>query len=182
MSSATNSNNFTFVLLVAKCRMVFDTVISEFRNLTGWTPVRNNERIEGDLENSPLEIKTDSSLGSHEKVSVGFYTSEELWLGRVAIYFTSPPQYQLWNCINLMTNFPTDLPRDTMKVWKITLTITSGIRSLVIHCNNKELLKILMTDTTCTNKYWYRHWGKDVGMIEFSGDTASDYYRGNLGK
>ena len=140
--------------------------------------MQNNVDIEADLENSPLEIKTDSSLGSNEIVSVGFYTSAELWVGRLTIHFTSTPRYQIWHCTS-KTKFPTDLPTDTIKVWKIALTRTSGIR-LVIDCNNKEVLNILLSDTTCSNSYWNGRWSKDVGMIKFYQDTASDYYRGKL--
>ena len=135
--------------------------------------------IEADLENSPLEIKTDSSLGSNEKVYVIVQTSEGNWVGRITLHFTSTPKYELLYCTTSKTNFPTDLPTDTIKVWKITLTRTSGT-SLVIHCNNKKVLNILMSDTTCTSSSWKNTWGKDVGMIKFYLDTASDYYRGKL--
>ena len=150
--------------------------------LTGWTPVKNDVYIEADLENSPLEIKTDSSLGSNEKVKVGFYTSEELWVGELTIHFTSTPRYELHSCNNIRTNFLTNFPTDEIKVWKITLTRTSGIRSLVIQCNNNEILNILLSDTTCTDRRGRGSagsgWDNGVEKIRFYQDTASDYYRG----
>ena len=135
--------------------------------------------IDADLENSPLEIKTDSSLGSDEKVSVWFRTSEGSYAGAVILYFTSTIQYKLWVCTYPSTNFPTALPTDTNKVWRITLTKTSGIR-LVIHCNEVEVLDFLMSDSTCSSSsLWNSIWSRDVKEIYFSSsDTASDYYRG----
>ena len=133
--------------------------------------------IGADLENSPLEIKTDSSVGSGEKVEVRFITSGRAVAGDVILYFTSTPQYKLLGCNYSTTDFPTELPTDTDKVWKITLTRTSGIR-LVIHCNEVEVLDILMSDSTCTNFRWKYSWTRDVEYIFFSlSDTASDYYR-----
>ena len=133
--------------------------------------------IDADLENSPLEIKTDSSLGSDETVEVEFYNSEGDYAGAVILHFTSPSQYQLRWCTTSKTGFPTKLPTDTNKVWKISLTRTSGIR-LVIHCNEVEVLDLLMSDSTCGYGSWNFHWSKDVEKIRFKSiDTASDFYR-----
>ena len=135
--------------------------------------------IDADLENSPLEIKTDSSLGSDEKVDVNFITSERFLAGRIILHFSSTPQYELRYCTS-RTNFPTKLPTDTNKVWRITLTRTSGIR-LVINCNEVEVLNFLLSDKTCKDSSWNYYWSKDVEKIFFdSEDTASDYHRGNI--
>ena len=137
--------------------------------------------IDADLETSPLEIKTDSSVGSNEEVIVWFSTSEGDRAGDVILYFTSTPQYELWACTS-RTNFPTELPTDTNKVWRITLTKTSGIR-LVIHCNDVEVLNVLMSDSTCDNNRWNKYWSRDVKKARFaSSDTASDYHRLYEGK
>ena len=134
--------------------------------------------IDADLENSPLEIKTDSSLGSDETVLVYFFNSEGDDAGTIIFHFTSTLQYQLWYCTNSRTNFPTELPTETDKVWRISLTRTSGIR-LVIHCNEVEVLSILLSDSTCTSSSWNSVWSRDVEEIKFSiSDSASDYYRG----
>ena len=133
--------------------------------------------IDADLENSPLEIKTDSSLGSDETVHVLFYNSEGYDAGTIIFHFTSTPQYQLWYCKS-WTDFPTQLPADTNKVWRISLTRTSGIR-LVIDCNEVEVLNILLSESTCTSSSWNIVWSRDVEEIKFSiWDSASDYYRG----
>ena len=138
--------------------------------------------IDADLENSPLEIKTDSSIGSDEAVYVGFFTSGRAITGGVILHFSSIPQYVLGACTSSWTNFPTELPTDTDKVWKITLTRTSGIR-LVIHCNEVEVLNVLLTDSTCSESSWNYYWSRDVKKILFSNwDTASDYHKLYKGK
>ena len=132
-----------------------------------WTVV--NPEI--DLETIPLEIKTDSTIGSGDKVFVRFYTSGGETLEYVEIRFFSTPQHYISNCRSY-TNFPVSLPTEVEKVWRITLNRNSGIRFL-IHCNNVEVLNFVMS-YTC-NSYWSR----TVGKVSFNPyyDTASDYYR-----
>ena len=136
--------------------------------------------IDADLENSPLEIKTDRLVGSGEEVSVWFFTTKGSFAGAVHLYFSSTPQYKLKDCTS-WTKFPTALPTDTYKVWKISLTRTSGIR-LVINCNEVEVLNVLLSESTCSVSWWNTGWSRDVEKISFSSysDTASDYYRGNI--
>ena len=163
-------------------RPYFNEVQSETFTLlfTGWTQVQRNMYIDADLESSPLEIKTDSSLGSDEIVDVNFSTSGGFSAGGVILHFTSTPQYQIKRCTISRTNFPTELPTDMEeKVWKITLTKTTGI---VILCNGKEVLNFPFSHSTCEDYDWDRVWRmKDVRNIRFDDlDTASDYYRGNF--
>ena len=111
---------------------------------------------------------------------MSFSTSERDYAGEVILLFTSPPQYVLlsYSCVTSATNFPTALPTDTNKVWRITLTKTSGNR-LVIHCNEVIVLNVLLSDSTCSNSksaQWGDSCSKDIENILFkSGDRA--YYR-----
>ena len=141
--------------------------------------------IDFDLDNSPLEIKTDSTLESYEIMKVYFYTPQGHNAGGVDISFRPSPMFYLDNCFNSWASFSTDLPTDTDndKVWRITLTRsirTSGIR-LVIHCNDKEVVNVLMSDTTCGASQWNNIWSKEIKKIKFlsasASDTASDFYR-----
>ena len=133
--------------------------------------------INFDLENSPLQIKTDSEVGSNEEVSVGFF-SRYSYTGGVVLSFSSPPRYQLLKCTSL-TNFTTNLPSETDKVWTITKSKVSGEIRVVIHCNDKEVLNVVMSDTMCSYSRWSDYWGTDVDEIHFSSwsNRASDYYR-----
>ena len=139
--------------------------------------------IDFNLEQYSLNITTDSTIGSNNKVAVQLYTSQEDWVGALKLYFFSTPQYLIRPCSSGNTNFPTNLPSDNDKVWRVTLTRTSSIR-LVVHCNEEEVLNILMSDSTCDVSNWSTNWSREVAKIMFlSGDTASDYYQpqpGNL--
>ena len=131
-----------------------------------------------DLENSPLQIKTDSEVGSKEEVNLRFYSGLSL-TGGVFLFFSSPPRYWLNYCSSTWTDFPTDLPSETDKVWTITKSKVSDEIRVVIHCNDKEVLNVVLSDTTCSDSSWSERWSKDVDKIYFnpSYDTASDYYR-----
>ena len=144
--------------------------------MTGWTTVQRGFLLNYDLENSPLQIRTNSEIGSDEEVRVYFYDAQsDEPAGGVFLLFTSPPQYVLRWCSASNTDFPSTLPSETDKVWKITRS--SGTPSVVIHCNNKEVLKVVLSDSTCSHSNW-NYWSRDVEKIKFySSDTASDYYR-----
>ena len=130
-----------------------------------------------DVENYPLEIKTDSALGSGDRMYMYSYTSSGWEVQGVHIKFTSTPQYKLYHCNSDYTDFSTTLPDAKEKVWRITRTRTSGIR-LQIHCNDVEVLNIQLSDATCDYSSWENNWCRNVTQIRFSsGDSASDYYK-----
>ena len=132
--------------------------------------------INYDLENSPLQIRTDSEVGSGERVSVSFHTEQGALAGGVSLDFKAS-KYQLADCID-WTNFPTDLPSETHMIWTITLSKSSGVRSIMITCNNNEFLHVVLSETSCWDRSRYYYWFRDVEKIEFSfSDTASDHYR-----
>ena len=149
-----------------------------YLSVSKWTAVQRDVMINYDLENSPLQIRTDSVVGSYEKVHVNFFNAQESTITGVQLLFSNPPQYYLGYCSNTMISFPTALPPETDKIWMITLVRTSDIR-LMIHCNDKEVLNVVISDTTCSYSSWSYLWSKDFEKMKFlsSGDTASDYYR-----
>ena len=145
--------------------------------ITGWIAVQREVTIDFNPEQYSLNIKTDSTLGSNEGVVAKFYSSQGDWAGTLHLYFSSTPQCLIGACSSRRTNFPTSLPSDNDKVWRITLTRTSGIR-LVVHCNEVEVVNTLMSDSTCGKSDWSKYWSREVAKIRFpSYDTASDYYQ-----
>ena len=107
-----------------------------------------------------------------------FYDTSRVRLGAVRIEFRSTPQYGLSYCNSSNTEFPVTLPSTTYKVWRITLTRSSGVR-VIIHCNNKEVLNVLLSYTSCDDSEWSEMWNRETAYIEFRfyDDTATDYYR-----
>ena len=166
----------TFFKITSRDNAIHQTITN---TMTGWIAVQRDVMINHDLENSPLQIRTNSEDGSDEEVVVHFNTAGGHYIGGVGLHFTSPPQYWLFLCGSSYTNLPTALPTETDKIWAITLTRTSGTVSVIIGCNNKEVLNVVLSDTTCSESGWSEKWGWAVGKIEFSSyhDTASDYYR-----
>ena len=110
-------------------------------------------------------------------MSVYFSTTQGEFAGGVGIYFSPTTQYYLYWCSYSWTNFPTNLPVEVNKVWRITVDKTAGIR-VKIHCNGVEVLNVLLSDT-CSYSGWRENWSRDVELIYFSSyfDTASNYYR-----
>ena len=148
--------------------------------------MQKNVKIEWDLESTPLEIRSNSVLGTDEsddEVKVAFYSAKEEYAGQVNLYFKSTLQYFLGGCTTFGTNLPVTPPSTADKVWRITLTKTAGVIMIVpryrvvIHCNEVEVLNILLSDATCSKGQWSTEWSRDVTKIKFlSDDTASDYY------
>ena len=146
--------------------------------LTGWKVVQRDVDLHYDIETAPLELQTDSVLGSGDYVWVYFKDSQGQWAGGVLVSFTSTPKYVIAWCYGWY-NFPTTLPTATVKVWRITVIRSSDIVSVQIHCNEEEVLNNVVSYSTC-GTYWTRYWSRDVVQIYFHpdwADTASDYYR-----
>ena len=128
-------------------------------------------------DNNPLWIKTDSELGSRERIDVWFYDQDNDHAGGIGIGFGDKLDFEIGGCSN-DKEFPTTPPTTVDKIWKITLDKTSGIR-VMIHCNGVEVLDVLLSDEYCnSDNSWRDYWSMAVKKIAFRTryDTASDYY------
>jgi hypothetical protein len=128
--------------------------------------VKRDVLIDFDLETTPLEIKTDSSTGIRQEVHLNLYTSRDNYTGEVHIKYSSPHQYWLSGCITFWTNFLTRPTSATVKVWRITITRTPGTR-IEIHCNEVEVLNLLMSNSTCSYSDWSTYWSRKIAKIKF---------------
>ena len=130
-------------------------------------------KIDHDLENSPLYVKTDSVVGSDETIGAKFFTAQGEEAGGILIHFKSAPQYRLHYCQS-DSSIPILLPSATDKVWRMTLMRSPEIR-IIIHCNDVVVINVLISD--CDDGQWTTYWTRDVERIQFlSLDTASDFY------
>ena len=111
-------------------------------------------------------------------MSLSFYENINL-AGGVSLIFSSPPQYNLLKCNGSYIDFPIDLPSETVKVWTVSLTRQKGEPHVVLHCNNVEVLNVVLSDNTCTRSKWNDNWSKNINEIMFpsSVDSASDFFR-----
>jgi len=147
------------------------TIASYF---SGWTDIIPGQAIHHDLQASPIQIQTDSMVGSSEKIAIGFQTANwGAYLGFIRLIFTDPPTYLIHDCI-AYGNLPVflNLPTEVQKTWTISKTSTYW----KIDCNNQEVLLYLFassSNTKCVTQY-----SRDVGIVTIkSSDTASDKYR-----
>ena len=91
-----------------------------------------------------ITVTTNSTVGSNEEVDVWFYDQDSNRAGGVYIYFyTQIKYYQEWYTGN--TPFPT-LPTEKQKTWIIRYDYTE--QSVLIHCNEVEVLNVLITRVT----------------------------------
>ena len=95
-------------------------MLSDFYVVTtsGWIAVQRDVKIDFNLEQYSLNIMTDSTLGSDDKMDVFLYTSQGDSAGGLFLYFSSTPRYWIPFCSTDWTNFPTTLPAAKDKVWR----------------------------------------------------------------
>ena len=155
------------------------TISIIFKQHTGWTTVERDVKTKFDLEYSPLEIKTESTIGSNKRVDVSFVdVANTYYAGGISLYFTSPPKYKLDWCTTSYTNFPTELPSGADEIWTIALNNKRYAIILTIYFNNVKVVNVVLSDSTCDSLGWSDVWSRDVGFIQFRPyDTASENYR-----
>jgi len=144
-------------------------------NVSDWTDITRNGKIDYDLETHPLQIMTDTAVGSSEQVYIFFLTAAGSYIGSIQLTFYNPPKYYILSCASSWTPFPVTLPVEQDKVWTITKTASA----IKIECNGEEVLNYLFSesaDTLCVTK-----WSQDLEQIKFFSDTASDAYRAQPG-
>ena len=135
-------------------------------------------KIPWDLEAIPLQIKTDSALGSDERIWVWMYNEDGSFIGTVIVKFSSTMQYWIGSCTSTYTDLRVQPPVEVDKIWTITKTETA----VIITCNNVEVLNYLFADGS--NSDCVKRWdGNVVEQILFDSsiDTASDFYRAGRG-
>ena len=135
--------------------------------------------IPHDLENKPIEVKTNTADG---KLALYFKNSIGSSAGGFFIN-VKVSQYSLNICTSTYKNFPLAVPSEQSKIWRIVKQ--RGPR-LVVHCNDKLVLDFEFSGSVCLDDgRWNVNWNRDVAKIQFSKtplDTASESYRLYIGK
>ena len=143
----------------------------------------NGLKIDYDLENVPLEMKTNITLDNNEFLAVRFFEYspltrshqyESFYAGGFEIIFSPTPQYYLQLCTNAWLDFLTTLPSATKKIWKITLDKSSGIR-VKVHCNGVLVVDFSVSRENCSYPKWQMWWMNDVTDIWFFTNTRAFY-------
>ena len=98
--------------------------------------------IDFDLDKYPIQLKTDSEIGSGDIINICFYISSEThvsnWrtVGHIVIEFSNPMRHRVYYCSDERIDF--SVPEGQNKVWKITKTS----RRLRISCDSVVVIDV----------------------------------------
>ena len=136
--------------------------------------------IPWDLEGTPLQIKTSSTLGSDVIHRVDMYDKDGTFVTAVGVMFSSSMNYYIGHCASY-TPMQVQPPLEVDKIWTFTKTGTA----LTIRCNGVEVVNYPFA--TSHKSECGKNWGGDaVEEIKFdpgkSGrNQISDSYREGKG-
>jgi len=149
--------------------------------ISDWTTVTTNVVIDYDLEEHPLQVKTDSVLGSGDAIIIILYSAGEYTdcsedpenCTFIAVIFQDPPKYFIYPCTGTNTStLPVYLPQEQEKIWTFTKTATA----IIYECNGVEVLNYVFSDSA--NESCVAAYSQDIEKIQFDyQDSASDQYR-----
>ena len=142
--------------------------------------MKRNEDITYNFQDTPLEIKSDSTLGSNDIVNVQFFNVRGEYAGGVEIQYGEAMKYKIKDCKSDQLEFGDIIPcrSATERTWKIT---KADPLSIIIHCNNEQVADVSISSDGrgCDITDWATHWLKSAKKIKFATtDTASDFYKG----
>ena len=108
--------------------------------------MRHHQFIDFDFDKYPIQLKTNSEIGSGETIDVCFYTSNETdinkWnvVGNVWIVFSDPMTYRVYHYTDELTTFGNiSIPGARIKKWQIKKTAWK----LQILCNDVKVIQIV---------------------------------------
>ena len=144
-----------------------------------WTATgQRNQYIEFDLESTPLQVRTDSEIGSGDLMWIQFADLGESSGkgGGISLHFDSQPKYDLGYCESRVHIPVNKLGTDKNRTW----TMKKENTRMKLFCNGVEIFDI--ETQTSTKSECRTHWSFDCGKMRFRStstepDTASDFYR-----
>ena len=149
-------------------------------DITGWTAAgERGQKIEFDINSTPLQLYTDSEIGSGDVMWVQFTQSNSEMVVGISVKFDSEPSYHIGKCVTERTEIPKNkLGENKNRNW----TIEKKGRRLKLSCNGVEIFNY---DTESSEIWQCRaRWSKDYDSFRFRDDdditkkdTASDLYR-----
>jgi hypothetical protein len=147
-----------------------------------WEPVIKDKKITWDLEQTSIEIKTDSTIGSNELIRMVIYDNDENWLASIVIKFAAQIELDIGYCTPIDHIKLQNAPLTADKVWLIVKTETT----IHIYCNGVHQYSMTFAESEREDQGCVEKWqGDKVGFVRFHYsttaneeiDTASDFYR-----
>ena len=140
--------------------------------------IRNRE-ISFNINSTPLQVQTDSEIGSEDQMWIQFFDSHLEGFTGIAIWFETP-RYRIGHCQS-GTIPSSKLGTDIRRIW----TIKKEDTRLMLSCNGMQIFDfdIQMLKSGCEERRSY-----DFDVMRFTDgtkveapanwiDTASDFYR-----
>ena len=147
-------------------------------DITGWTAAgERGQKIEFDINSTPLQLYTDSEIGSGDVLWVQFTQSYSGIVVGISVKFDSEPGYHIGKCVTERIEIPKNkLGENKNRIWMIEKKTR-----LKLSCNGVEIFNY---DTESSEIWQCRaRWSKDYDSFRFRDDdiyrkdTASDLYR-----
>ena len=145
-----------------------------------WTAAgERNQYIEFDLESTPLQVFTDSEIGSEDSVWIQFANTNKAAVVGFVVKFNSNPYYSIGYCVaNVQIPF-NKLGADKNRIWTIEKDSNTRVK---LYCNGAQIADI---DTQASMSAECRQlWAVDFAGMRFidgtdndkDKDTASDFF------
>ena len=146
-----------------------------------WTATgERNQFIEFDIESTPLQVFTNSEIGSGDVMWVQFANIQETGIVGFVVKFDSNPFYSIGQCLENVRIPLNQLGTDKDRIWTIEKDSNTRVK---LYCNGAEIADI---DTQASDKpKCGQFWAVDFAGIRFIAgthddhlkDTASDFFR-----
>ena len=144
--------------------------------LTDWTAVGDKgQEINFDIRSTPLQIHTDSEIGSGDLIWAQFVDADGNGRG-ISVYFNPSLRYEIGYCVENIEISLEKLGIDKNRIWTIELENTR----IKLYCNGMQIFDYdpqQSTDEKCRQQ-----WSLESSILKFGQnteemDTASDFYR-----
>ena len=176
-----NINMYLIMISTIGLRDILPMIFNVFVKLIflEWTAAgERNQFVEFDLESTPLQVFTNSEIGSGDLMWVQFFDANESSGkgGGITLYFDSQPKYDLGYCVARVDVPVNKLGTDKNRIW----TIKKENTRMKLVCNGVEIFDI--ETQTSTKSECRTRWSFDCAKMRFASthagtDTASDFYR-----
>ena len=142
-----------------------------------WTAVgERNQEINFDIRSTPLQIQTDSEIGSGHMIWPRFFDTATSQLRGISVYLESPPIYSIGYCTSRAEIPLNKLGSNKNRIWTIEL----DSRRVKLSCNG---IQIFDYDPQLSDSQDCReNWSLGASILKFGAnseemDNASDFYR-----
>ncbi|KAL5253916.1 hypothetical protein ACHWQZ_G013619 [Mnemiopsis leidyi] len=144
--------------------------------LTDWTAVGDKgQEINFDIRSTPLQIHTDSEIGSGDLIWAQFVDADGNGRG-ISVYFNPSPRYEIGYCVENIEISLEKLGIDKNRIWTIEMENTR----IKLYCNGMQIFDYdpqQSSDEKCRQQWSLESSSLKFGQNTEEMDTASDFYR-----